>query len=63
LRLNATSLGFNVDRSFADALDALMMVDLAALPAAALKKYLGAENAAAFLAYHASGRATPQRAA
>lgn len=63
LRLNATLLGFNVDRSFADALDALMMVDLTSLPATVLHKYLGPDNAKAFLNFHAGRRTTPQRAA
>jgi putative hemolysin len=63
LRLNAKVLGFNVDRSFADALDALMIVDLTTVPAAVLGKYLGRDNASAFLAYHTSRPVTPQRAA
>ena len=41
LKLNATLLGFNVDPAFGDALDALMMVDLARLPPATLQRYLG----------------------
>lgn len=63
LRLNAASLGFNVDRSFGDALDALMIVDLATVPTVVLRKYLGTENAKTLLEYHARGRNTPQRAA
>jgi putative hemolysin len=63
LRLNATLLGFNIDRAFGDALDALMMVDLATLPAGVLGKYLGRNNAQTFLDYHARTRPTPQRAA
>jgi putative hemolysin len=42
LRLNATLLGFNVDPAFGDALDALMMVDVARIPAALRLRYLGA---------------------
>jgi putative hemolysin len=45
LRLNAKLLGFNVDPAFGDALDALMMVDLADVDAAILKRYFGAEEA------------------
>lgn len=41
LRLNATLLGFNVDPAFGDALDALMMVDVARMPAALRTRYLG----------------------
>jgi putative hemolysin len=54
LRLNATLLGFNVDPAFGDALDALMMVDIARLPVATLRRYLGFEDAAALLARHRS---------
>jgi putative hemolysin len=43
LRLNARLLGFNIDPAFGDALDALMMVDLDALPPSTLRRYLGAE--------------------
>lgn len=46
LKLNATLLGFNVDPAFGDALDALMMVDLARLPRTTLQRYLGKTAAA-----------------
>ncbi|HJR59437.1 MAG TPA: GNAT family N-acyltransferase [Vicinamibacterales bacterium] len=52
LRLNASLLGFNVDPAFGDALDALMMVDLTRLPAATLQRYLGRDEAQAFLVRH-----------
>ena len=52
LRLGATLLGFNVDPSFGDALDALMMVDLTRLPIPMLRRYLGSAEADAFLAWH-----------
>jgi len=52
LKLNATLLGFNVDPDFGDALDALMMVDLTAVDVGILNRYLGAEEAGRFLAYH-----------
>jgi putative hemolysin len=41
MRLNATLLGFNVDPTFGDALDALMMVDLERLPVQMRQRYLG----------------------
>lgn len=41
LKLNAKLIGFNVDRDFGDALDALMMVDLADVDPAILNRYLG----------------------
>lgn len=62
LRLNAAVLGFNMDRSFGDALDALMMVDLASLASGRLRKYLG-EHAQTFLEYHAAQRTAAERAA
>jgi putative hemolysin len=63
LRLNATLLGFNVDPAFGGALDALMTVDLAALPLATLRRYLGREPARGFLARHQRVTHPPQVAA
>jgi putative hemolysin len=40
LNLNARLIGFNVDRDFANALDVLMMVELASVTAAARRRYL-----------------------
>jgi putative hemolysin len=60
LKLNARLLGFSVDPAFGDTLDALMMVDLAAVDPAILARYLGREGAHRFLARNA-GR--PPRAA
>jgi putative hemolysin len=51
-KLGARVLGFSTDPAFRDCLDALMVVDLADLPAAALQRYLGKEGATAFRAYH-----------
>ena len=48
LKLNARLIGFNVDPNFGDALDALMMVDLAVVDPAILSRYLGREDAARF---------------
>ncbi|MES1256083.1 MAG: GNAT family N-acyltransferase [Acidobacteriota bacterium] len=58
LKLNAKLLGFNIDPHFADALDALMMVDLAAVDRSILTRYLGRDGAAVFLAAHAHPTAT-----
>jgi putative hemolysin len=52
LKLNAKLIAFNTDPAFGDALDALMVVDLAALDAGILKRYFGADHAAAYLAFH-----------
>jgi putative hemolysin len=46
LRLNAKLLAFNIDQSFSDVLDALMMVDLADVDRAILTRYFGREGAA-----------------
>jgi putative hemolysin len=48
LRLNARLLAFNLDHDFNDALDALMMVDLADVDSAILTRYFGAEGASRF---------------
>jgi len=56
LKLNARLIGFNVDPNFGDALDALMMVDLAAVDPAILNRYFGRQEAAQFLARHRSGQ-------
>jgi putative hemolysin len=58
LKLNAKLIAFNTDPAFGDALDALMVVDLASLDAAILKRYFGADDAAAYLAFHRDGDAT-----
>jgi putative hemolysin len=42
LKIGARAIGFSVDPAFGHAIDALMVVDLQAVPAAALKRYLGA---------------------
>ncbi len=54
-KLGARVLGCSVDRAFGDCLDALMMVDLTALPPAVLQRYLGRDGAAAFRAHHQLG--------
>jgi hypothetical protein len=52
--LNARLLAFNVDSAFGDALDALMMVDLARLDPRILRRYFGPADARAFLEHHAA---------
>jgi putative hemolysin len=52
LRLNAKLLGFNVDPAFGNALDALMMVDLADVDPAILARYFGKVEARALLTVH-----------
>jgi putative hemolysin len=54
LKLNARVLGFNVDPSFGDVLDALMMVDLLQVDARILHRYFGSAGARSYLAHHES---------
>jgi putative hemolysin len=56
LKTGGQLLGFNVDRRFLNALDALILVDLRNLPPALLERYLGKPGAAAFSAWHAIGQ-------
>ena len=56
LKTGGRLLGFNVDRRFLNALDALILVDLRNLPSALLERYLGKPGAAAFSAWHAIGQ-------
>ena len=46
-RQDLIAIAFSVDPSFGHTVDALMVVDLLAMPEAALKRYLGAERARA----------------
>jgi putative hemolysin len=48
LKAGGKLLGFNVDRRFSGALDALIMVDLRAAPRPLLERYLGKSGAARF---------------
>jgi putative hemolysin len=52
LKLGARFFAFNVDPDFSDALDALMVVDLAKTDQKLLNRYLGAEGTQMFLAHH-----------
>ena len=54
LRLGGMVLGFNVDPLFRDALDALVLVDLAQTDPRALVRYMGPEGAETFLRTHAA---------
>lgn len=58
-KLGARVLAFSTDPAFRDCLDALMIVDLADLPSAALQRYLGKDGAAAFRAHHGLNHSTP----
>lgn len=50
LRLNAKLLGFTIDPAFGNALDGLVVVDLATVEPAILARYMGRAQAHAFLA-------------
>jgi putative hemolysin len=54
LKLGGTILGFNVDNQFSDALDGLIMVDLAKTDAKVLRRYMGPDQTVKFLNYHRS---------
>lgn len=58
LKLKARLVGFSVDPDFGEALDALMVVDLAAVDRAILNRYLGRDEAERYLAYHAREKTT-----
>jgi putative hemolysin len=53
LKLGGKMLGFNVDRDFSNVLDGLVLVDLLRTEQKILQRYLGKEEAAHFLEYHA----------
>ena len=53
LKLNGEVLAWNVDRAFGDVLDALLLVDLRRSDPRLLRRYMGADGAAAFLALRA----------
>ncbi len=52
LKLGGKLLGFNLDTQFGDAIDGLIMVDLPKTDTKTLQKYMGREEAAAYLARH-----------
>jgi putative hemolysin len=56
LKLGGKMLGFNVDLQFSRVLDGLVLVDLLETEPKILARYLGAEQAAGFLAHHGASR-------
>jgi hypothetical protein len=58
LKMGGRMLSFNVDDQFADCIDGLMVADLRRADPKVLRRYMGAEGAEQFLAYHA-GHGTP----
>lgn len=58
LKMGAKLLAFNVDPSFADCVDALMVCDLTKTDARLLDRYMGKEGRPRFMQYHAD-RALP----
>jgi len=52
LKLGGRLLGFNIDKSFNDCIDGLIMVDLRQTDERVLQKYMGKEGAQAFIAGH-----------
>lgn len=52
LKLGARLVGFNVDAGFGDVVDGMIVVDLLRTDERALQKYMGREQATAFLANH-----------
>jgi hypothetical protein len=57
LKLGGKLLGFNVDPSFGNSLDGLIVVDLLQTDARLLERYLCRKGAVSFLAYHEARRA------
>mgnify|MGYP003870219821 CR=1 FL=1 len=54
LRLNARLLGFSVDPRFGHVIDGLIVVDVASVDRAILKRFMGSDASEAFLAHHAA---------
>jgi putative hemolysin len=52
LKLGGRILGFNVDSSFSHVVDALILVDLTQTDAKILGRFMGKDQAAAYLAFH-----------
>jgi hypothetical protein len=62
LGIGGRLLGFNTDASFGMVLDGLLMVDLRRADPRTLARYMGAPEAASFLAHHAGGGERQQQA-
>jgi putative hemolysin len=56
LKLNARALAFSVDPAFGHVVDALMTVDLPSVDRRVLRRYLGHDGAAQYLAHHVASR-------
>lgn len=56
LRMGGKLLGFNVDKSFANCLDGLLVVDLVETEPKLLERYLGKEGSQEFLDFHRKRR-------
>lgn len=54
LKLGGKILGFNIDKDFSNALDALIMVDLCNTETKVLKRYMSKDGLEKFFAYHQS---------
>lgn len=52
LRLGGKLIGFNIDHSFGDCLDGLILVDLTITEPSLLRRYMGKEGVEAFYNYH-----------
>lgn len=59
LKLGGKLAGFNVDPDFGNALDGLIVVDLLQTSERSLKKFMGKDEAAAYLEYHRKVAPTP----
>jgi hypothetical protein len=57
LKLGGKLLGFNLDTQFGDAIDGLIMVDLPKTDLKTLQKYMGRDEATAYLSQHSESRA------
>ena len=55
LNVGGRFLSFSVDRQFSNVIDALVLVDLCRTEAKLLRRYLGEDGSASFLAYHGAG--------
>jgi putative hemolysin len=61
LRLNGAILSFNVDKTFSDVLDGLILVDLTQTDPKLLAKYMGEADSKTYLDQHATNKVTPQK--
>jgi len=52
LKLNARAFAYSIDPAFSDVLDAMVLVDLLAVPVSVLGRYMGAAAAQEYRAWH-----------